>query len=91
LTQQGFGCFAFQTVSFADVVPDAHLVDHIDGFRPFLSRSIWIQSICQSGVWTAKVVSAETESSQMTFFLVGRRPVITEEAARDRIVKNRCL
>jgi hypothetical protein len=60
LTQQGVVCFAFKTVSLADVVPDAHLVDYIDGFRPSLSRSIGIQSICQSGVRTAEVVSAET-------------------------------
>jgi hypothetical protein len=60
LTQQGFVCFAFQTVSLADVTPDAHLVDHMNWFRPFLSRSIGIQSICQSGIRTAEVVSAET-------------------------------
>jgi hypothetical protein len=63
-----FRLLRIQTVSLADVVPDAHLVDHIDGFRPFLSRSIGIQSISQSDVWTAEVVSAETESSHMTFF-----------------------
>jgi hypothetical protein len=86
----GFRLLRISNRFLADVVPDAHIVDHIDGFRPFLSRSIRIQSICQSRVWTAEVVSAETESSKMTFF-GGQTTHITEEAARDRIVKNRCL
>jgi hypothetical protein len=81
LTQHDFVCFASRTVSLADVVPDAHFVDHIDGFRPFLSRAIGIQSICQSGVGPQKLCLRK-QSSQMTF-LEGRRPIITDEAAHD--------
>jgi hypothetical protein len=54
----------------ADVGSHAYLVDLVDGFRPFLGHSIGIQSICQSDVRTAEIVSAETESSQMIFFRV---------------------
>jgi hypothetical protein len=70
----------------ASIVPHACLVNLVDGFRPFLGPSIGIQSICQSGVRTAEIVSAETEFSDEILRKASSFDV-ADETVHNRIVK----